>query len=62
INHGKQRMVDVTTESYLAARDYMVRLNAKDFQDKAWVETLAKAAALEPQAFKEYFAKFAQEK
>lgn len=61
INLGKQRMVDVTTESYQVARDYMVRLNAKDFQDEAWVAALANAAELEPQAFKEYFAKFAQE-
>ncbi|HEX9004508.1 MAG TPA: 6-phosphofructokinase [Blastocatellia bacterium] len=62
IKHGKQRMVDVTTESYQVARDYMVRLTAKDFADDVWVETLAKAAAMDTPSFKDYFAKFVQEK
>lgn len=60
IKHGKQRMVDVTTESYQVARDYMVRLNAKDFADEAWLEKLAAAAAMDVSEFKNYFAKLAQ--
>jgi len=58
--HGKQRMVDVTTESYQVARDYMVRLNAKDFTEEAWLQTLASAAAMDVPSFKTYFAKFAR--
>lgn len=60
INHGRQRMVDVTTESYQVARDYMVRLNAKDFSDEAWLEKLAAASAMDVPDFKNYFAKLAQ--
>ncbi len=56
---GELRFVDVTTESYQVARDYMVRLNARDFADKAWLETLAKAAAMDVQAFQERFGKLA---
>ncbi len=56
---GEQRFVDVTTETYQVARDYMVRLNARDFADKAWLETLAKAAAMDVQAFRERFGKLA---
>lgn len=57
---GELRPVDVRTESYQVARDYMVRLNARDFSDEAWLETLAKAAALDVQSFRERFGKFAQ--
>ena len=53
---GRQRFVDVDTESYRVARDYMVRLEAKDFEDPAWVARLAAAAGLEPDAFREHFA------
>jgi len=56
---GKQRMVDVTTESYQVARDYMVRLNPKDFADENWLGRLAKAAAMDVQTFRTKFAKFA---
>jgi 6-phosphofructokinase 1 len=43
---GRQRPVDVDTESYQVARDYMVRIGKKDFQDDAWVAKLADAAGL----------------
>ncbi|MGE0885691.1 MAG: 6-phosphofructokinase [Blastocatellales bacterium] len=56
---GTQRPVDTTTESFQVARDYMVRINARDFTDEAWLEKLAKAAAMDVQAFRKYFAKFA---
>ncbi len=57
---GKLRPVDVTTESYQVARDYMVRLGPKDFSDEGWVEKLAKAAGLNTSDFKARFATFAQ--
>jgi 6-phosphofructokinase 1 len=43
---GRQRPVDVSTESYSVARDYMVRLDPGDFKDESWVEILARAAGL----------------
>lgn len=56
---GRSRPVDVTTETYQVARDYMVRLNARDFADEAWTNRLAEAAGLDAAAFKNQFAKFA---
>jgi len=43
---GRQRFVDVDTESYRVARDYMVRINEKDFRDDDWVAKLAEAGGL----------------
>jgi 6-phosphofructokinase 1 len=43
---GRQRPVDVDTESYQVARDYMVRIGKKDFEDDDWVAKLADAAGL----------------
>jgi ATP-dependent phosphofructokinase / diphosphate-dependent phosphofructokinase len=57
---GKQRGIDIHTESYAVARDYMVRLNAKDFADAAWVEKLAQAGGLSADEFRARFAKLAQ--
>jgi 6-phosphofructokinase 1 len=57
---GKQRPVDVTTESYQVARDYMVRLKARDFADAAWLEQLAQAGGMSADEFKGHFGKFAQ--
>ena len=54
---GKQRGVDIETESYAVARDYMVRLNAKDFADPAWVEKLAQAGGLSTEEFRTRFSK-----
>lgn len=56
---GKQRGVDIHTESYAVARDYMVRLNAKDFADAAWVEKLAQAGGLTADEFRARFEKLA---
>lgn len=56
---GQLRPVDVTTESYQVARDYMVRLNKRDFSDEAWLETLAKAAAMDVATFRKHFGKLA---
>ncbi len=57
---GRQRFVDTDTESYQVARDYMVRLGPKDFQDPAWVEKLAEAAGLSQTEFVKRFDKFAR--
>ncbi|MDT7690167.1 MAG: ATP-dependent phosphofructokinase / diphosphate-dependent phosphofructokinase [Acidobacteriota bacterium] len=48
---GRQRPVDVDTESYQVARDYMVRIGEKDFREEAWVAKLAAAAELTPEEF-----------
>ncbi len=55
---GKLRGVDVTSESYKVARDYMVRIGPKDFTDEDWVEKLAKAGGMDPADFRTHFAKF----
>lgn len=57
---GRQRGVDVTSESYQVARDYMVRIGPKDFADQAWVEKLADAGGMDVANFRTHFAKFAQ--
>ena len=54
---GRIRQVDVTTESYSVARDYMVRLEPHDFIDPAWVDKLAGAAGLSAADFRQHFAK-----
>ncbi len=56
---GRQRAVDVETESYQVARDYMVRLGPKDFSNAAWVGKLAEAAGLTSEEFTARFEKFA---
>jgi 6-phosphofructokinase len=56
---GRRRAVDVTTESYHVAREYMVRLGARDFADEAWLAALAKAGGLSTHEFRERFAQFA---
>ena len=52
---GRRRPVDVDTESYQVARDYMVRLNSRDFADEKWLATLAEAGNLSATAFEERF-------
>jgi 6-phosphofructokinase 1 len=56
--HGKLRSVDVTTENYRVARDYMVRLEPKDFVNESSVEKLARAAGLSVSDFKSHFVRF----
>jgi ATP-dependent phosphofructokinase / diphosphate-dependent phosphofructokinase len=58
--NGRRRAVDVTTESYQVAREYMVRLGPRDFTDAAWVVTLSRAAGLDEDAFRVRFGRFAQ--
>jgi 6-phosphofructokinase 1 len=57
---GRRRPVDVTTESYRVAREYMVRLGPRDFTDAAWVAALAKAAGLDEEAFRRTFGQLAK--
>jgi len=40
------RNVDVASDGYRVAREYMLRLEAEDFRDAVWVERLAEAANL----------------
>jgi ATP-dependent phosphofructokinase / diphosphate-dependent phosphofructokinase len=54
---GRRRAVDVTTESYHVAREYMVRLGARDFADEAWLAKLAAAGGLTVDAFRARFSR-----
>ena len=56
---GRRRAVDISTESYQVAREYMVRLGPRDFTDPAWLRALATAAGLDEHAFRTRFGKFA---
>ncbi len=51
------RMVDVNTESYKVARDYMTRLDEDDLKDDASATPLAKEAGMAPGVFRERFAR-----
>jgi 6-phosphofructokinase 1 len=49
------RMVDTTSDRYMIARSYMLRLKQQDLDDKVEVTRLAQAANMTPAAFKERF-------
>ncbi|MGE0130290.1 MAG: diphosphate--fructose-6-phosphate 1-phosphotransferase [Blastocatellales bacterium] len=55
---GKTRVrnVDVTSESYRVAREYMLRLNYKDFENPEWAEKLAQAGNLSVEELMRRFA------
>lgn len=55
---GRKRAVDVDTESYQVARDYMVRIDHKDFSDESWIAKLAEAGGLSTEEFFSHFGKF----
>jgi 6-phosphofructokinase 1 len=57
-NTGKTRVrnVDPTSENYRVAREYMLRLNYKDFENPEWVEKLAQAGNLSVEELKRRFA------
>jgi ATP-dependent phosphofructokinase / diphosphate-dependent phosphofructokinase len=57
---GLHRAVDVDTESYQVARDYMVRIGKKDFTEPGWVEKLAEAGGLSIHEFNQRFERFAE--
>jgi 6-phosphofructokinase len=50
------RLVDVHSSRYLIARRYMIRLAREDFESRDDLESLARVAGLEPEAFREQFA------
>jgi ATP-dependent phosphofructokinase / diphosphate-dependent phosphofructokinase len=56
---GRRRAVDVDTESYQVARDYMVRIGKKDFTNELWVAKLAEAAGLSREDFLARFGQLA---
>ena len=37
------RMVNIDSEGYRVAREYMTRLGPRDFEDPAWIEKMAAA-------------------
>ena len=49
------RMVDIESEGYRVAREYMIRLEEEDFKDPAWVEKLALAASMTVDEFQNKF-------
>ncbi len=59
-NRGRQRFVDINTESYQVARDYMVRIGKKDFVDEAWVRSLASAGGLSETELISRFGKYGE--
>ena len=50
------RLVDIHSESYHVARDYMIRLENKDLADPDMKLRLATAAKMEPDEFERRFA------
>ncbi len=54
-NKTKVRNVDIRSESYRVAREYMLRLESKDFEYSVWVEKLAEAAKLSVGEFRSKF-------
>jgi ATP-dependent phosphofructokinase / diphosphate-dependent phosphofructokinase len=56
----RTRQVDLTTEAYRVARDYMVYLEPQDFTDRARLDVLAAQTNLRPAAFREAFAAVAR--
>jgi 6-phosphofructokinase len=56
---GRRRAVDITTESYQVAREYMVRLGPRDFTNATWVAALSQAAGLAEDTFLARFGRFA---
>jgi len=53
---AKVRMVDIGSQSYHIARQYMVRLTNDDFNDPATLGRCAALAGLSPETFRERFA------
>ena len=49
------RMVNVESEGYRVAREYMIRLEPKDFEDASWLDKLAAAGNLTPDEFRDKF-------
>jgi len=54
------RLVDTQAEGYRVAREYMLRLEASDFADPAWVEKLAEAGGTDAATLRARFATIAE--
>ena len=54
-NKTRVRNVDIRSEGYRVAREYMLRLEPKDFEYSAWVEKLAEAAKMSVGEFRSKF-------
>jgi ATP-dependent phosphofructokinase / diphosphate-dependent phosphofructokinase len=52
---GRQRAVDVASESYEVARAYMVRLQKADFADEEMVTNLARSGGFGVDEFRRHF-------
>ena len=50
------RRVDILSEYYTAARQYMIRLEPRDLADTEMLAQLADAAGMTPENFQEVFA------
>jgi 6-phosphofructokinase 1 len=50
------RLVEIDSEDYRVARQYMLRLEARDLEDPEMLELLAREAKMEPAEFVERFA------
>jgi 6-phosphofructokinase len=55
----RTRLVDVTSEAYRVARDYMVRLEPDDFIDEERLQRLVAQTKLDPQRFRQRFERVA---
>lgn len=59
-NRARIRMVELNTETYQVAREYMIRLEADDFKGER-LALLAKTANMKPEAFKSRFEHLVQD-
>jgi hypothetical protein len=55
------RLVDVGSSSYRVAREYMIRLDREDFSDPGRRESIAAAAGLTPEAFRDRYGYLVQD-
>ena len=49
------RLVDLASETYQVAQDYMIRLQPQDLEDEANVKRLAEIAHMSPDEFRNRF-------
>jgi 6-phosphofructokinase 1 len=50
------RCIDTSSDTYRAARAYMIRLEKKDFENPEMLGRLAKEAGLSPEEFRQRYA------
>ena len=49
------RTVDIESEYYAVAREYMIRLDAEDWADRDFIAQIAQSGNMTPKAFEEAF-------